>query len=68
MNARKLMREIGWKAALVLLLVVLASQSFGLNGLAAPAGSPLDLQAGEDNQMLACGLFSHYASSCLVDG
>jgi hypothetical protein len=55
MNARKLMREIGWKAALVLLLVVLASQSFGLNGLAAPAASSLDLQAGAEAQILSCG-------------
>lgn len=57
MNAKKLIREIGWKVALVLLLAMLAFQSSGLNGLAAGEATPLQPQAGASGS-LTCGCLS----------
>ena len=46
------------KGILIVLLVILAFQSFGTNGLAAPAMPSHDLQEGENPPVLTCGCSS----------
>ena len=45
--------QVIWKSSIIILLVLLAFQSFGMNGLAAPATPSIYFQDGGDPQ-LAC--------------
>ena len=53
MNSQKSPFQLIWKSSIIILLVLLAFQSFGINGLAAPAAPSLNFQQG-DNHQLAC--------------
>jgi len=53
MNSQRSPFQVIWKSSIIVLLVLLTFQSFGINGLAAPATPSLNYQEG-DNPQLAC--------------
>ena len=68
MNAHGSPGHVALKSFLVVLLVVLAFQSLGSNGLAAPANSSRDLQNGETTPVLTCSCASiHLQIVLLID-
>jgi hypothetical protein len=63
MNSQRSPIQVVWKSFTIILLVLLAFQSFGINGLAAPATSSLNFQQG-DNPQLACSTSSTPLQFC----
>jgi len=66
-NTHRFFRQVALKGFLVLLLVMLAFQSFGMNGLAAPATSSPDFQEGEISQGLTCSPSSPFMTPTYCD-
>lgn len=68
MNTQRFPGQVVLKSILVVLLVMLAFQGIGINGLAAPAPSSRDLQEGGNPPVLTCGCASiHIQIVLLID-
>lgn len=67
MNTHGSSRQVALKGFLVLLLVMLAFQSFGMNSLAAPITTSPNFQAGEVSQALTCIPSSHLVNPSYCD-